>query len=490
MVLPVIYALVILYLINLAFTFCLLYLEKKNLSVALAWIPVILVFPVLGFLLYFILGSTYKINLVSQKYKMNNIEMEYKEILNNIRNSLDDRDKAESYNKEYENLVTMNSTSMWGTYVNGNKVKIFDSAQKKYDDMFKEIDKAKRTIYIEYYIFKTKDEIGKKLLALLEKKAKEGIEIKIIYDVLASRKTRYKDFNELIANGVKVEKYLASKIKNLFLCNYRLHRKLVIIDGDKAYTGGINIGDDYLGKKDKVSPWRDTAIRIDGNAAKLLELRFYVDWDYCLRCNKHNEGGNIDIENELDLSFNKLNKGESAIQTIFSSIDSNEGYIKNSYSKIITDAKEYLYIETPYLSPDETILDSLKIAVLSGVDVRIIIPGVPDKKTVYKVTLSYSEELIKAGVKLYMYNGFIHSKSMVSDDKISNMGTCNIDFRSFVFNYEDNIVIYSKDIAKQNKQIFINDMNNSVELKLEDINKKGALHNIKQTLLRVFAPLV
>ncbi len=447
-------------------------IEKRHSEIALAWILLLLFFPILGFLLYLMFGTTYKFKLLSKTYSIKKIEKEEEAKYHRNKNH------TIKLPTNYYNMRILNEQHLLNELTEGNKVELLIDGEEKFSSLWKDIEKSKEAIYMEYFIFKTKDEIGKQLLNLLEKKLKEGVEVKIIYDRLGNLKTRNKDFKRIKKLGGKVSPYLPSIIFTIFSLNFRLHRKLVIIDHKIAYTGGINIGDDYLGKDKRVHPWRDTSIRITGPSVANYELRFFYDWYY------------LNQKEELpSLPIHPAKTGTTKLQLISSGPDSYHEYVKNSYLKILAIAKNYLYIETPYFIPDESFINMIKIAKLSGVDIKIIVPGVPDKQFVYEITLSYLEELIESGIEVYTYRGFIHSKVMISDDYITSIGSCNVDSRSFLLNYELNTLIYEKEFTELNKKQFFEDLANSDPLTLEKIEKRSFFSKIYQSLCRLLAPL-
>lgn len=472
-----------LYVINGLTILTLMFVEKKNVANTIAWILVITFIPVLGFLLYFFLGSTSKIKIMAKKYSLKNIEKEY----NNVLEETKKRVELHHENNFYKDVIFFNINNS-SIYTENNNVTLYKSAKDKYKSLFDDIENAKKTINLEYFIIKSKDDIGKKLIALLAKKAKEGVEVRVIYDRFGVFKTRYSDFKEIIKNGGKVQRYLPSLFKTFTAANYRLHRKIVVIDSKIAYTGGINIGDDYLGLDKKIKPWRDTAIKIIGDAVSVLQYRFILDWNFLLKQNRKLKED--DILKVLEDVEETKEQNDVGIQILSSGPDDDKKTIRDAYIKIISNAENYVYIQTPYLVPDDTLFDTIRIAKESGIDVRIIMPGIPDKKFVYNISLIYAEEFLKCGVKVYLHEGFIHAKSIVADDYITSIGTCNMDTRSFIINYENTAIIYDGEFANMNKQVFMEDIIDSKEVNLEYFKKKGIWFRIKQGIFRFLAPLV
>lgn len=475
-----------LYLVNLIAVFLLLFVEKKNPNVTLSWLLVLTFMPVIGFVLYFMLGSTYKLKLMTHKYSLEKVEVEYNKMFLKLQQEHPELDKKY---RQYKDMILLNERNASSIFTENNECKLYTDAKDKFEDLFRDIEQAEKTIHVAYFIYKTHDEIGKQLLELLVKKAKEGVKVKLIYDRLGCLKTKLEDFQKLKDAGGEVLAFLPSMYRTWFNLNYRYHRKLVVIDGQIAYTGGINVGDDYLSKYPHISPWRDTAIRIIGESVQVLQLRYLCDWYFLYKQDKKIETPFF-IDDILEKNTKPLPTDKKmGIQVLSSAPDSEISQIKESYLKMIMSAKEYVYIETPYLVPDESFLTVLRMACLSGIDVRIILPKLPDKAYVYGISMTYAEELLKVGAKIYLREGFIHAKSVVVDDFVTNIGSCNIDIRSFVLDYELNALIYDKDFALENKKAFFEDIKHSQELKLEEMKKQNIFTRAIQKILRLFAPL-
>ena len=260
---------------------------------------------------------------------------------------------------------------------------------------------------------------------------------------------------------------------------------MIVIDEDIAYIGGMNIGKEYVGDDKKITKWADRHIRIVGGAVMSIQTQFFLD--YLFVSKEKIEWSNKDVISKFYNS--KINaKGNKSMQIVASGPDYKESNIRDSYLKMINNAKESIIIETPYLIPDEAILTSLKLAVNSGVDVKIIIPGVPDKKSVYYATLSYVRELISSGVKIYRYNGFMHSKLLIVDDDIVNIGSANMDRRSFSLNFEINAIVYDKEFNKENKRIVSKELEDSILM--NDEKRNNIFSKILEKLARLFSPII
>jgi cardiolipin synthase A/B len=284
--------------------------------------------------------------------------------------------------------------------------------------------------------------------------------------------------------GGYVEIFFPSKIPLVNLrINFRNHRKIVVIDGKIAYLGGFNVGDEYLGLVKKFGYWRDTHLRIEGTAVHAAQIRFILDWNQASDRN--------DIYYDPKYFPNITQKGKIPIQVVTSGPDSQYEHIKNGYIKMISLAKKSIYIQTPYFIPDNSILDALRIAVLSGVEVNIMIPNKPDHLFVYWATLSYIGELLEAGANVYIYdNGFIHAKMIVVDDLAASIGTANIDVRSFQLNFEVNAFIYDSQTAKRLVHIFEQDIKKSRRLTYDQYLQRPLIIRFKESISRLLSPIL
>lgn len=322
------------------------------------------------------------------------------------------------------------------------------------------------------------------MLHELEKKAEEGIEVKMLYDDMGSRDLRKKDLKKFRQRGGHAESFFPSKLPLINLrMNNRNHRKIVVIDGTIGYVGGFNVGDEYLGKSKKFGYWRDTHLRIKGDAVNALQLRFILDW------NSQSTRDNLTYESRY---FPDVDSGGTiGIQIASSGPDEDWEQIKYGYLKMISSAKESIYIQSPYFIPDQAFLDSIKIAALGGVDVNIMVPNKRDHPFVYWATLKNVASLLEAGVNVYHYdNGFLHSKTLIIDDEVASVGTANMDNRSFTLNFEVNAFIYDEGVARSLKQAFINDMKLSNKLTSEAYAKRNILVKFKEGISQLLSPIL
>ncbi|MFV0518497.1 MAG: cardiolipin synthase [Aminipila sp.] len=484
----------LMYLVNLISIISIIFFRRKDMSVTFAWLLVFIFLPLVGFLLYFFFGSTQKLEIMSKKYRLDKLEQRYDDTLKDAFENVKD-DKvgfADPRLNKYKDMILINIKNGKSIITEDNNVELLINGEEKFSRLFEEIKSAKESINVLYFIIKSKDEVGKQLIKLLSEKAAEGVEVRLLYDSMGCLKTKLRDFDPIVKNGGHVEKFLPSMLKTLVEVNYRLHRKMVIIDGKICYTGGINVGDDYLGKYEHISPWRDTSVRITGTSVKVMQLLFFKDWVFCEKQDKKVEKPmHLNDLREIEAKYfpEPEDTGNMGVQIIECGPDSKYATHKDSYVKMCTDAKKYLYIQSPYFVPDQTLLDAIRMSAQSGVDVRIMLPGIPDKKFVYNVAMSYVEELLEAGVRVYAHKGFIHAKTMVIDDFVASIGTTNLDIRSFKLDYEVNTLVYNEEFAIKCRDIFIKDIEDSTEFDLEVFKKRGIWRYIMESLCRFVAPL-
>ena len=306
-----------------------------------------------------------------------------------------------------------------------------------------------------------------------------------MYDSMGSRAMKKRDWKRLREAGIQVGEFFPALFGRLQLrINYRNHRKIVVIDGKTAFVGGFNIGKEYVGMDPKFGYWRDTHLQICGSAVLSLHIRFILDWNYATK-------QNLFITDRYFEEYKQERCGEEAVQIVASGPDSKWQNIRNVYLKMISKARRNIYIQTPYFIPDETIMNAIRIAAMSGVDVRVMIPCKPDHPFVYWATYSYIGDLLEAGAKCYTYdNGFLHAKGMVVDGVVSCYGTANMDIRSFCLNFEVNAVIYSVQTAERLEALFLEDLKYCTRVTPYLYGKRSYVVRLKEQFSRLFSPLL
>ncbi|HIZ80228.1 MAG TPA: cardiolipin synthase, partial [Candidatus Lachnoclostridium stercorigallinarum] len=365
---------------------------------------------------------------------------------------------------------------------------------EKFEDLRRELRRAKRFIHIQYYIIKN-DELFDSFIPILLEKVKEGVEVRILYDGMGGRFMPKRKWQELEAAGVKVGAFFPATLGRINLrVNYRNHRKIVVIDGEIGYVGGFNIGKEYIGKDPKFGYWRDTHLKLYGDAVISLQVRFAQDWNYACRENLFRHAEYFDIPRSTDEERKKLMEGRNlplGIQIISSGPDATDRQIRNNYLELFHKAKDHIYIQTPYFVPDDAVLSALEVAAKSGVDVRLMIPCKPDHPFVYWATYSYVGDLLDAGARCYTYeNGFLHAKGVMTDGRVSSYGTANMDIRSFELNFEVNAVIYDEETTRKLEEIFLEDLKKCREITAEIYRQRSLMIRIKEQCSRLLSPLL
>ena len=485
--------LILIYVINILSVLSLILVKRSDTRVIFVWILVFFFLPYMGFILYFLIGSKYKMRFMSKKFGMSDIKERHSKFLDKQMHDIvaDKIQFKDVETEKYRDLIIMNSKNAMSYFTQNNNVELLISAEQNFSRIFEDIRNATKTIEVLYYIFKAKDNIGKEFLSLLKEKASHGVEVTLIYDGIGYLNTHLSDFKELIEAGGHVYRFLPSMFKSFLLVNYRLHRKIVIVDGNIAYTGGFNVGDEYYGLKEINKPWRDTTIRLTGNSVLSLQTRFWTDLVFLQNQSfrKKNRSNLIFDEKLLNSFYSPIEEGNIGVQILSSGPNTLNDTIRDAYIKMIMTAKEYLYIQSPYFVTDKTILEALRFAAACGVDVRIMLPGIPDKKSIYAISLFNAAKLLKHGVKVYIHSGFVHAKTFVIDDHVSTVGTANIDIRSFSLFYEVNAFIYNNDFAIKCRDTFLNDIKDCTIFDIETYSKRSLRDKIYESIWRFIAPI-
>lgn len=476
---------------NILFATIVIFFEKRSVASAWAWLMVIFLIPYVGFILYMMLGmESRKHKTFANKSKKNQADLAEILKLDIAGLSFMRPPKSEENVAVFKNTLSIENIddllylnfSAGGGYLSlHNEVDILSSGKEKFDMLIKDIEGAKHFIHVQYYIFRN-DGLGKRLVDVLAKKAKQGVEVKLLIDGMGNFFTsKHRLFAPLKKAGGRVGIFLAPHV---FRINFQNHRKLAIIDGAIGYIGGFNVGDEYLGKVKRYGFWRDLHIRVLGDAVKEMEIHFIMDWNFVSPKNKI-------IPNEAYFpKTNKLNQ-KVLMQVVSAGPDTKWPHIYNGFAKMISEANKSICIQTPYFAPDDNIFESLKIAALSGIDVKIIIPANPDHFFVKWCSMSYLGELLKAGVRCYQYKkGFIHAKFIMIDGLVASVGTTNMDIRSFKLNFEINAFIYDHIICKKLETQFYKDILECEEVTLEAYTNRPWTQKAKEAFSRLLSPLL
>lgn len=457
--------------------------NTKSSSKALAYILLIISFPVIGIIFYLSVGLNYRKRKLYEK-KIEIDEKTFPEL----------QEKLLAYSKEVLSQIKpdlkhffplANFFSEKNLISDKNQLTLLVNGERKFPKLLESIQEAKRFIHIEYYIYEN-DEIGNQIAELLIQKSKEGVKVRLIYDDFGSQSIRKNIVKRLIENGVEaVPFYKINLIKLANRLNYRNHRKIAVIDGLVGYVGGINVSDRYINNGKHELFWRDTHLKIEGLAVLNLQVIFLMDWNFC---SNQNIGFSLEYF-PLDHPWEQT--GKTPVQIISSGPDSDYPNIMYSLIQGISLAKEELLITTPYFIPEKSFLDAIKIASLSGVKVKLLIPGISDSIFVNMTSNYFYQELLEAGVEIYKYSkGFVHAKTMVCDHLVSVIGTANLDNRSFDLNFEVNATVFDENLASQMRSQFLEDLKNSEKIDLHQWKKRPQIRKFLEKLAHLFSPLL
>lgn len=466
----------LLYLLTVVGTIFVVVSENRNPTKTLSWVLVLVFLPAIGIVFYYVFGQNNRkkrpVNISSEDFT-NEIFSDL--IANGHRQEI--LVSKEKVLPEFQSLAHFleksNDSKVWY----GSDVEIITVGKRKFEALLEDLENARHHIHMEYFYFK-KDETGKKVKEILMKKASEGVEVRFIYENVANIAVLPKYYYEMREAGVQVLPFSKSTLPWVRRkLNYRNHRKVVVIDGNVGYMGGMNIGNEYANN------WRDTHLRILGQGVYGLQANFLYDW--------YSSAGKKVNQNYMKY-FPVCGKySDNLMQIAPESPDSPWPYLLIATTDIVSNAKDYIYIQTPYYMPSEPLLQALQTAALKGVDVRIMVSRKSDIIFMDYATQSYYDESLKSGIRIYeLQDVFSHAKTMVSDDYLSVIGSANMDFRSLELSFEINAYMYDPKIAEQNKTIFFEDMKGCKEVLLDEWRKRSFWRKFLESIMRLFSPLL
>lgn len=469
--------------INLILAVVIVFFQRRDPKSVWAWLLILYFIPVVGFIFYLLIGT----DMHKQKmFRTKEIEDKLSDSIRHQERIIRNQELTVSYPemKDYGDLVLYHLHASNAILTDDNEVQFFVDGKAKFNALIEDMKRAESSIHIQYYIIK-EDEVFQAILEVLKQKAREGVEIRILFDGMGGRFVRGSLWKELRKMGIQVAEFFPAIFGQLQLrVNYRNHRKIVVIDGKTGYVGGFNIAREYIGLDEKFGYWRDTHMRIKGSAVDALQVRFILDWNFAAR------NQTISFEKYLTEPDASL-AVKCPVQIVTSGPDSLEQSIRNTYLRLIHKAKRSIYIQTPYFIPDEAIMSALTIAARSGVEVNIMIPCKPDHPFVYWATYSYVGELVLQGANCYMYmEGFLHAKGIVVDEMVLCYGTANMDIRSFSLNFEVNAILYDEGKAKEMTEYFREDLKKSKQITKNMYLGRNLLVRIKEQVSRLLSPLL
>ncbi len=469
--------------INILLAIVIVFFERRDPKTIWTWLLALYFVPVLGFLLYLLIGQDMR---KSRMFKNKELDDAIASAVLKQEKRVRKRDIFASGDEKmsrYHDLVMYNLSAAKSVYTDDNEVQIYTNGNEYFSALYEAIEKAEEFVHIQSYIIKN-DELWQALEELLARKVRQGVQVRILYDSMGCRSMKRNDWERIRSKGILVGEFFPAFFKKLHLrINYRNHRKIIVIDGKSAYVGGFNIGREYLGRDKRFGYWRDTHLQIIGAAGVSLHIRFILDWNYATK-------QNLFLEKNLIREFTP-GTGSDGVQIISSGPDTLNAEIRDNYQKLIGKARDHVYIQTPYLIPDEIILNEIKMAAYAGIDVRIMIPCKPDHPLVYWASYSYVGELLDAGVRCYTYDrGFLHAKGVMSDGLVCSYGTANMDVRSFLLNFEVNATIYSPDTTAKLEKIFERDLEDCTEITPQIYAQRSFAVRFKEQFSRMFSSIL
>ena len=467
--------LTVLYVLTVLATIVVVLSENRNPVKSMAWVLVLLLLPVVGLLIYLTFGRSLKgMSLIS-------------------RSDLRELRRLSEYSEENANqdLELSDSSRQLISLVNklanphlftGNDIKLFTSGQDKFAALLRDIEAAQDYVHVQYFIIEN-DTVGSQLIGLLKRKAQEGIQVRVLYDYVGSFYMRPRVLKEMRQAGIEVHPFLEVTPANVaFRINWRNHRKIVVIDGKIGYMGGMNIADRYVTGDKKWDAWRDTHLRIAGEAVAALQYSFAIDWNFTTR----------KLLTSPTKHHHTLPDHGGYIMQMMSSGPTNRwNNISIVFLRAISLSTQRIYIQTPYFLPSEPLLKALQSAALSGVDVRLMIPRRPDSLMLRLATGSYIKECLLAGMKIYFYEPTVmHAKVVIVDDEFVTTGSTNFDSRSFEHNFEFNTLIYSKQFNKMMCDTFEADMNQCTRVSMSKWKKRPLMQKALESVIRLISPIL
>lgn len=449
-------------------------MDNRQPAKTMAWMLVLMFIPFLGIILYIFFGQNTRKERKIWQQSLDQL----------TKRSMLEFVEQKDFNipEEYRTISNLFMNQNLALPFKNNEVEIYTSGYDFFPSLLMEIGKAEHHIHIDTFII-SDDPLGRIIADALIDKAKQGVEVRLIYDDVGSWRTPNSFFTRMRNEGIEVYAFMPVRFPAFTSrVNYRNHRKICVIDGEVGFIGGMNIARRYVQGTPKQS-WRDTHVKLTGAAVYGLQRAFLVDWYFVSK---------VFITERSYYPEIIIGQNNSLVQVVTSSPTSLWPEIEQGYVRILTNAKHYVYMETPYFLPTDPILFAMRVAALSGVDVRLMIPYETDTKVVEWASRSYVIEASKAGVKILLYRkGFNHSKLLVSDDAMATIGSTNVDFRSFENDFEANAFFYDKKIALQVKEVFLADQKDSIDL--DDVRrfiKKPFLQRLWESFVRLLSPLL
>lgn len=443
--------------------------ENRNPIKSLAWVTVLVFLPFAGLLFYLFFGRNPRsLHLINRHNKRKLLHK------HPPRSALLKDCNLSQGNSQ---MVKLAKNIAHSPLCVGNKIDIFTTGKDKFSKLKEDLENASDFIYLQYYIF-SDDHLGNEIAEVLERKAKEGVKVKVLYDHFGSFNAKSSFFKRMNQNGVNAHPFFRLTFPQLAnRMNWRNHRKMVIIDGKIGYIGGMNIADRYIDPKQN---WRDTHFRVEGPIVNALKYSFAIDWNFMQK------------EFEFDETPKTAEVSDGLpIQLLVSGPGEEWPNIAMAFHRAIASAKKSIYIQTPYFLPTDALLKALQSAALADIDVRIMIPRKSDSRLLNFASFSYVTQCLEAGIKIYLYKpGMLHAKTMIIDDEFVTVGSANFDFRSFEHNFEGNLLVYDKDFNRQMRDIFFSDISKCSKISLSRWHKRPVMERLTESIARLLSPVL
>ena len=455
--------------------------ENRNPLKALGWVTALILFPIGGAVLYMVFGRSMRnVRMISRRNRRRLLNSSPRPQLLKPGHGLSDENKR---------CMMLGYSLAEAIVYPDNRVEIFNSGEKMFDSLISDISAARHYINLQFYII-ANDPLGRRMADALMERARAGVKIRVIYDYVGSWGDKSMSlFNRMRAEGIEVHSFFRIQLsEKLSRLNWRNHRKAVIIDGRVGYIGGMNVAQRYIDGGKNFKAWRDLAVRVEGQAVISLQHNFAIDWKfmgYDLLTDELTESvGDVSPAREGEI-------GGVSAQIISSGPTDRWGNSQMLFLRAITGARRRIYIQTPYFLPSETLQAALQCASLSGVDVRVMVPRRSDSAVLTHASASFVEESLLAGIKVYLYGGgMLHSKMMLVDNDFVTIGSTNFDYRSFEHNFEENIIMYSREVNQRVAQLFRLDQEQSEQIKLSEWNRRPRALKVRESLCRLLSPIL
>ncbi|WP_284037915.1 cardiolipin synthase [Neobacillus sp. 114] len=456
-----------------------IFLENRHPTQTITWLVVLGSFPLVGFIFYLLFGRNYrKERMFRKKYFLD------KQAFLTIEGENDPRSEEKlQLMGEHQGKLFMLAQKLGNSPISfDTATKVLTNGEETFSHIMEELKRARHHIHLEYYIIRH-DQIGQEIKNILIEKANQGVKVRFMYDAVGSWKLSKAYINDLKNAGIETVPFGPVKLpflNNKF--NFRNHRKIIVIDGNIGFVGGLNIGDEYLGRNKDIGFWRDTHLMLRGEAVRTLQLIFLQDWYYMT---------NHSFLTAEYLSPQIDHKSHGGVQLIAGGPDNEWSVIKNIFFSMIGSARKSVWIASPYFIPDEDIFSAIKVAALSGIDVRLLVPNRPDKRIVFHASRSYFPELLEAGVKVFEYErGFMHSKIVIVDGELASIGTSNMDMRSFHLNFEVNAFLFRTKSTQKLVAEYLNDIEFAIQLDLKTFQQRHLGYRLLESTARLLSPLL